>query len=106
MMLAGLISAIALLLICFKVAGRKVIGHDVVFDVLITGALMMALAGTYSGMMAALFGGLIVSVFLLVLKKVTYSEQLKITSRKGQKIYYRLIPEVKFVRVYPRLKRK
>ena len=33
MMLAGLISAIALLLICFKVAGRKVIGHDVVFDV-------------------------------------------------------------------------
>jgi len=95
MILAGFISAIALLLVCFKVAGRKVIGHDVVFDVLITGALMMALAGTYSGMMAALFGGLMVSIFLLILKKVTYSDQLKITKRRGQ------IPKAEFIRVYP-----
>jgi len=95
MILAGFISAIALLLVCFKVAGRKVIGHDVVFDVLITGALMMALAGTYSGMMAALFGGLMVSIFLLILKKVTYSDQLKVTTKKGE------LPRVEFVRVYP-----
>ena len=95
MILAGFISAIALLLVCFKVAGRKVIGHDVVFDVLITGALMMALAGTYSGMMAALFGGLMVSIFLLILKKVTYSDQLKVTKKKNG------MPEVRFIRVYP-----
>lgn len=95
MILAGLISAIALLLVCFKVAGRKVIGHDVVFDVLITGALMLALAGTYAGMMAALFGGLIVSVVLLILKKVTYSDQLQVTTKKGE------LPRAKFVRVYP-----
>ena len=96
--MGNLSNFIALLIVCFKIAGRKVIGHDVVFDVLITGALMLTLAGTYSGMMAALFGGLFVSVFLMILRKTTYRDQIQIVRpyKKGE------LPEVRVVRVYPK----
>jgi hypothetical protein len=43
------------------------------------------LAGTYSGMMAALIGGAIVSIFLFITKKVNGYSKL---TRKGWVTYY------------------
>lgn len=76
MILAGIISAVGLLFLIFKFGIRRVISYDIQIDIAVTGLLMYALAGTYSGMMAALFGGLIVSVVLFVMKRTMYREEL------------------------------
>ena len=68
MIFSGLLAATGLLLVCFKILGRLVITHQVWFDILITSILMITLAGTYSGMMAAMIGGLATSIFLMFLK--------------------------------------
>jgi hypothetical protein len=49
---------------------------------MITGILMLSLAGTFSGMMAALFGGLIVSVVLFIMKRTMRHEKLSIVKIK------------------------
>ena len=68
MIFSGLLAATGLLLVGFKIFGRLVITHQVWFDILITSILMITLAGTYSGMMAAMIGGLATSIFLMFLK--------------------------------------
>tara|TARA_B100001029_G_C15029269_1_gene435784 strand:+ start:172 stop:468 length:297 start_codon:yes stop_codon:yes gene_type:complete len=76
MLLAGVIAAAGLLFLVFKLGMRKVVGYDILFDILITAVLMASLAGTYSGMMAALFGGLLVSVVLFIMKKTMHHQKL------------------------------
>tara|TARA_B100000424_G_C22903164_1_gene480362 strand:+ start:545 stop:850 length:306 start_codon:yes stop_codon:yes gene_type:complete len=89
MMLAGLIGAAGMLLLCFKFGIRRVISYDIFFDIAITAVLMFSLAGTYSGMMAALVGGLIVSIILFVMKKFMHREELIIElSRKSPFIHF------------------
>ncbi len=82
MMLAGLIAAAGLLFLLFKFGVRKVITYDIFFDVVITFFLMIILAGTFSGMMAALLGGLIVSVVLFVMKRTMRHEKLCLVKTK------------------------
>jgi len=62
--------------------GRKVIGLDVFFDIGITVALMIMFAGTFSGMAAAMIGGLSVSITLLVMRKTMTHEVLTVTKGK------------------------
>ena len=76
MILAGLISAIGILILILKLGMRKVISYDVAIDVIVTGILMFSLAGTYSGMMAALVGGLFVSITLFLMKRFMVREEL------------------------------
>ena len=78
MILAGTIAAAGLLFLLFKFGVRRVITYDIFFDVAITAVLMFALAGTFSGMMAALFGGLIVSVVLFNMKRTMRHEKLSL----------------------------
>ena len=61
MIFAGLLSALGLLFLIFKFGVRRVIAYDIPIDIAVTGFLMYAFAGTYSGMIAAMVGGLIVS---------------------------------------------
>ena len=83
MLTIGIFSALGLLLLALKAGGRKTIGHDVLIDVLITGILMVAFYGTYSGMTAAMVGGLVASIVLFVLKKTVKHEVIKLeTIRK------------------------
>ena len=82
MFTAGLIAAAGLLFLLFKFGVRKVITYDIFFDVLITFFLMVVLAGTFSGMMAALLGGLIVSVVLFVMKRTMRHEKLTLVKTK------------------------
>tara|TARA_Y100001937_G_C7108956_1_gene326551 strand:+ start:1387 stop:1671 length:285 start_codon:yes stop_codon:yes gene_type:complete len=87
MMLAGIIAASGMLFLLFKFGVRKVITYDIFFDVLITFFLMIVLAGTFSGMMAALLGGLIVSIVLFVMKRTMRHEKLQLV--KVTKFPYR-----------------
>lgn len=81
MWIAGLLSALGLLFLIFKFGIRRVVSYDIPIDVAVTGFLMWAFAGTYSGMMAAMVGGLIVSVVLYTLKRTIVREVLVFETR-------------------------
>jgi hypothetical protein len=84
MWIAGLLSALGLLFLIFKFGIRRVVSYDIPIDVAVTGFLMWAFAGTYSGMMAAMIGGLVVSVVLYVLKRTIVREVLVFETRNVQ----------------------
>ena len=82
MIVAGIIAALGLLFLVLKLGIKKVIGYDIVIDIGITSLLMYSLAGTYSGMMAALIGGLIVSVILFIMRRTLPREELRLKFNK------------------------
>jgi len=82
MLLVGILSALGLLLLALKAGGRKTIGNDVFVDVLITVTLMVCFYGTFSGMTAAMVGGLCASVVLFVMKKTMTHEKLRFKTKK------------------------
>tara|TARA_R100000544_G_scaffold37056_1_gene26940 strand:- start:62 stop:394 length:333 start_codon:yes stop_codon:yes gene_type:complete len=84
MILIGILSALGLLLLALKAGGKKTIGHDVFVDVLITVTLMVCFYGTFSGMTAAMIGGLSASIVLFLMKKTMVHE--KLTLEKNNKI--------------------
>ncbi len=84
MWIAGLLSALGLLFLIFKFGIRRVVSYDIPIDVAVTGFLMWAFAGTYSGMMAAMIGGLVVSVVLYTLKRTIVREVLVFNTRPVQ----------------------
>ena len=95
MLLIGILSALGLLLLVLKAGGRKAIGADIFVDVAITITLMVCFYGTYSGMVAAMLGGLISSVILFIMKKTMVHKVLKIKTNK----YY--IPRATWKEVHP-----
>lgn len=78
MIAAGLLSAAGLLFLIFKFGIRRVIAYDIPIDIVVTAFLIYAFAGTYSGMFAAMVGGLVVSVTLFVMKRTMRREVLQI----------------------------
>lgn len=78
MIFAGLLSALGLLFLIFKFGIRRVIAYDIPIDIAVTAFLMYAFAGTYSGMIAAMVGGLIVSITLFVMKRTMRREELRL----------------------------
>ena len=74
MITAGILSAAALLLLLFKLGPRKIIGLDIYIDLFVTCLLMYLFAGTYSGMFAAIVGGLTVTITLFVIKSIVTHE--------------------------------
>jgi hypothetical protein len=106
MLLVGILSALGLLLLALKAGGRKTIGNDIFVDVLITVTLMVCFYGTFSGMAAAMVGGLTASLVLFVLKKTMTHEKLVVEKQKielplGMKI---IKPRVRWKTIYPRRK--
>jgi len=87
MILAGLIAAAGLLFLLFKFGMRRIINYDIYVDLLVTTLLMFLLAGTFSGMMAALFAGLVVSVLLFLMKRTMRHESFGVI--KTDKFPYR-----------------
>jgi len=76
MITAGLLSAAGLLFLIFKFGVRRMIAYDIPLDIATTGLLMFLFAGTFGGMMAAMVGGLVVSITLFVMKKTMVREEL------------------------------
>lgn len=66
----GLISALGMILIIIKLDIQKIAGYDLWVDIAFTGLLAYLFAGTYSGMVAAMIAGIIVSAFLFISKKL------------------------------------
>ncbi len=84
MLLIGILSALGLLILALKAGGKKAIGHDIFVDVLITVTLMVCFYGTFSGMTAAMMGGLSASVVLFIMKKTMVHE--KLTIEKSERV--------------------
>jgi fructose-specific phosphotransferase system IIC component len=82
MLLIGIMSAFGLLLLVLKAGGRKAIGADIFVDIAITVTLMVCFYGTYSGMVAAMLGGLCASVALFIMKKTMEHEVLTVKTNK------------------------
>ena len=80
MLAIGIFSALGLLLLALKIGGRKTIGHDVFVDVLITLTLMVAFYGTFSGMAAAMVGGLVATIVLFIMKKTMVHQKFVVTT--------------------------
>jgi hypothetical protein len=78
MIFAGLLSAAGLLFLIFKFGVRRVIAYDIPIDITVTAFLVYVFAGTYSGMLAAMVGGLIVSITLFVMKRTMRREEFKL----------------------------
>ena len=95
MLLIGILSAFGLLLLLLKVGGRKVIGADIFVDIAITITLLICFYGTYSGMVAAMLGGLIASIVLFIMKKTMVHEVIAVKKNK----YY--LPKVKWEEKQP-----
>ena len=81
MLAIGIFSALGLLLLALKIGGRKTIGHDVFVDVLITLTLMVAFYGTFSGMAAAMVGGLVATIVLFIMKKTMVHQKFVVTTK-------------------------
>lgn len=69
-------AAAGVLLLAFKLGIRKLLAHEALLDLLVTGLLMVSLYGTMTGMTIALTAGLITSVSLMGMKKLIGYEKL------------------------------
>jgi fatty acid desaturase len=79
----GIVSAMAVLFMAFKFGNiRRVLHFDIIIDIVSTLALTFMLAGTFVGMMTAIFGGAIISIVLFLLKKIIGHDKLTITGWK------------------------
>lgn len=80
---AGILTALALVIVFAKfpkTALRRILGYDVVADVLVTVGLGALFFGTYSGMMVAIVAGIILSVVLRVARRyIGYETWDKVT---------------------------
>jgi len=76
MIIAGLLTACAFLILLYKLNFKKVLQYDLVIDIAVTFFLMWIFAGTFAGMMAAIIGGLFVSIVLVLLKKTMPRQKL------------------------------
>lgn len=84
----AVMAAAGMLLLAFKLGIRRVLWLDIFFDVAITSILMWSLYGTFAGMTVALLAGLMVSVTLLVLKKVLGVEKGRIQRKPdGRRVW-------------------
>lgn len=77
MLSAGLLTALGIIFLLYKVGFKKVLGYDILVDIVATLGLMYIFAGTYSGMMAAIVGGLFISVVLIIAKQFVSYEKLQ-----------------------------
>ena len=92
MWLGALLTILALVALLWKFGTtfrQAILGYDIVADIVVTGLFvwLFATTGTISGMMIAILAGLLVSVMLLIAKKLGTSRTLRIT-RKGLRLQY------------------
>lgn len=64
--LVGGLLGLAIVLHILKMGAKRIFGYDLYFDLALSFFLMVMFHGTQAGMVYAIFGGLIISVFLRV----------------------------------------
>jgi len=81
MLEAGLLTAIGVIWIMCRMNLKRVAGYALVWDVVITAGLTFLFIGTYAGMVTGILAGVIVSLFLTVVRKTAGAERLKLVRR-------------------------
>lgn len=89
LMIAGVVTAATFWLLLLKIGLRKAHGYDVILDIIATAVMMLMFAGTYSGMLAAVFAGALFSVVLYIGKLLIGYERLE-TKKQEQFPYFDL----------------
>lgn len=82
-------SAAALFILFVKLNIRRVLGYDVIVDLCSTMLLVSMFSGTATGVAAAMFGGVILSLLLLIAKILLGYERLE---RDGSRLRWRFYP--------------
>lgn len=82
LMLYGIISALSVFIILMKLPIRRILGYDVIVDIVFTVMLAWILSGSFAGMMAALIGGLLLSITLVITKKLLGYERLELDGHR------------------------
>jgi hypothetical protein len=77
MFITGLIAAAGMIFLLLKFDLAKVASLGAVIDIVITFFFIWIFAGTFAGMMAGLMGGVIISMFLLIARRLTPRKELK-----------------------------
>lgn len=85
----SLAAAAALFVLMIKLNIRRVLGYDVLVDLCSTALLVSMFSGTATGMAAAMFGGVILSILLLLAKLLLGYERLE---RDGYHLRWRYYP--------------
>lgn len=65
----GILSALTVLIVMWRVNLKLFLGYPAIMDVLVTLALLWALSGTLGGMAAGVIGGLFFSLAITLLRK-------------------------------------
>lgn len=84
-------AAAGMVVLALKMGLKRMLGHEVVLDLLITGLLMASLYGTMTGMTIALTAGLMTSISLMGLRKLVGYEKLEITRDRIGKRHIRWV---------------
>ena len=74
-LMAGILAALAILILLCKLGLKRFIRHDIILDFAISMLLGVLFVGTMSGMMIALIGGITASIALYVIKQFIPKEE-------------------------------
>ena len=91
-LLAGVISACAILFLLAKFNIKRVCNYEKSVDILASIGLIVIFSGTFAGMMAGVIGGCIISAVLFILKRTVGHEK---PVRKGFKVKWVHVPPTK-----------
>lgn len=82
-------AAAALFIVMIKLNIRRILGYDAAVDLISTALLISMFQGTATGMAAAVFAGVILSILLLIAKQLLGYERLE---RDGLHLRWRFYP--------------
>lgn len=88
-LLISFAAAAAMFVLMVKLNIRRVLGYDAFVDIVATAMLVSMFKGTATGMAAAMFAGVILSLLLLIAKQLLGYERLE---RDGLHLRWRFYP--------------
>ena len=88
-MIIAAAAAAALFIVMVKLNIRRILGYDAMIDLCSTALLISMFKGTATGMAAAVFAGVILSLLLLIAKQLLGYERLE---RDGMHLRWRFYP--------------
>lgn len=88
-LMISIAAASALFVLMIKLNIRRVLGYDAAVDFISTTMLVGMFSGTVTGMAAAVFAGCLLSIMLLIAKKLVGYERLE---RDGLQLRWRYYP--------------
>jgi len=86
MLEAGLITAIGAIWILSRMNLKRIAGYALAWDVGITALLTFLFIGTYAGMVTGMFAGVIISLFLTIVKRTAGAERLGLERHKDEAV--------------------